>query len=241
MKVCVGQRTFNDSIIGSARDDLRNCVDEELGKFSSVFGATLANVVVPDVVLSDDVRSRLDAIVQSRLETEKAAQDKLKADAESAAEQARQEGEIRVQQSRIQEESKQQTLLAELEQKKILSQKSVIEAERANELARVEAEQAIIEAQKINELLAAEKDLEINQAMAKAAVEKAKADLAYQQILAGIYDKNPGLLNLRIVQANADALKATDKLIFTPEGTVPNIVIPGSGVLPTINTAPVSP
>ena len=61
---------------------------------------------------------------------------------EASAEQARQEGEIRVQQSRIQEESRQQTILAELEREKIFAQKAVIEAERANELARVEAERA---------------------------------------------------------------------------------------------------
>ena len=73
--------------------------------------------------------------------------------------QARQEGEIRVQQSRIQEESRQQTILAVLEQEKIIAQKAVIEAERANELARVEAEEAIIVAEKNNELLAAERDL----------------------------------------------------------------------------------
>ena len=45
--------------------------------------------MVPEVVLSAEVQTALDAIVQSRLETEKAAQDELKARAEAAAEQAR--------------------------------------------------------------------------------------------------------------------------------------------------------
>ena len=236
MKVCVGERIFDEAIIGSARDDLRQCIDDELSKLAANFGLDIQNVVVPEVILSPEVQSALDEIVQSRLRTEKAAQDKLRADAEASAEQARQEGEIRVQQSRIQEESKQQTTLAQLEREKIQAQKAVIEAERANELARVEAERAIIEAQKANDLLAAQQDLAINEALSKAAVEKAKADLAPQLTLAEIYADHPGFLDLQIVQANANAIKATDKIIFTPEGTSPNLVIPGPGILPTVDT-----
>jgi hypothetical protein len=238
MKVCVGDRNFDDNVVGTARDELRNCIDTELSELATNFGLQIENVVVPNVMLSPEVQAALDAIVQSRLATEKAAQDKLKAQAEASAEQARQEGEIRVEQSRIQEEAKQQTVLAQLEQEKILAQKAVIEAERANELAKVEAEKAIIDAQKINELLAAQRDLEINQALAAAAAERAKADLAAQLALAELYADNPGYLELQKVKANADALKATDKIIFTPEGVVPNLVIPGPGIVPTVDAAP---
>lgn len=235
MKVCVGDRTFDDAIIGNARDDLRNCIDEELSELAANFGLDIQNVVVPEVILSEDVQQALDAIVQSRLLTERAGQEKLRVAAEAEAEQAKQEGEIRIQQSRIQEESRQQTSLAQLEQEKILAQKAVIEAERANELARVEAERAIIEAQKANDLLAAQQDLAINQAKAAAAAEQAKAELAVQLALAEIYNDHPGFLQLQIVQANANAIQPTDKLIFTPEGTVPNLVIPGPGIVPTID------
>jgi len=238
MKVCVGDRTFDDNIIGTARDALRACIDDELSGLASNFGLEIQNVVVPEVILSPEVQTALDAIVQSRLETEKAAQDKLRAEAQAGAEQARQEGEIRIEQSRIQEQAKQQTTLAKLEQEKILAQKAVIEAERANELARVEAERAIIEAQKSNDLLAAQQDFEINQALAEAAVEKAKADLAAQITLAELYGRSPGFLELQMVQANASALKATDKIIFTPEGTIPTLVLPGPGILPTVETGP---
>jgi hypothetical protein len=236
MKVCVGDRNFDDNVVGTARDELRTCVDNELSDLAANFGLQIENVVVPNVILSPEVQAALDAIVQSRLETEKAAQDKLRADAQAEAEQARQEGEIRVEQSRLQEQTKQQTILAQLEQEKILAQKAVIEAERANELARVQAEKAVIEAQKTNELLAAQQDLEINRALALAAVEKAKADLANQITLAELYANNPGLLELRMVEANANALKPTDKIIFTPEGTVPTLVLPGPGIVPTVET-----
>ncbi len=238
MKVCVGERSFDDNIIGTARDELRNCIDGELSGLAENFGLRIENVVVPQVVLSPEVQAALDAIVQSRLETEKAAQDKLRAQAQADAEQARQEGEIRVEQSRIQEQAKQETILAKLEQEKIIAQKAVIEAERANEQARVQAERAVIEAQKANDLFAAQQDLEINQALALAASEKAKADLAPRLALAELYAAYPGFLQLQLVQANASALQSTDKIIFTPEGTVPNLVIPGPGIMPTVNAAP---
>ncbi len=234
MKVCVGNRGFDDAVIGTGRDELRECIDDELNKLAENYGLMVENVAVPEVILSPEVQARLDEIVQSRLQTEKAAQDKLKAEAEAAAEQARQEGEIRIEQSRIQEESRQQKTLAELEQEKIISQRAVIEAERANELARVEAERAIIEAEKDTALLAAQRDLEIETARALAATERAKVDVAMQVALAEIYASSPGLLQLQIAQTNASALSASDKIIFTPDGTTPTIVLPGPGIVPTL-------
>jgi regulator of protease activity HflC (stomatin/prohibitin superfamily) len=241
MKVCVGNRKFDDAVIGTARDELRACIDDELNKLASNFGLRVENVAVPEVILSPDVQARLDDIVQSRLETEKAAQDKLKAEAEAAAEQARQEGEIRILQSRMQEEARQQKTLAEIDREKIEAQKSVIEAERANELARVEAERAIIEAEKSNELLAADRDLEIQTARALAAEESAKAEVAVQLALAQLYAENPGYLQLNMIQSNASALNPSDKIIFTPEGTVPTLVLPGPGIVPTVETGAAAP
>ncbi len=218
MKVCVGQRKFDESIIGSARDALRQCIDDELSMQAENYGLDIQNVTVPNVELSPEVQAGLDAIVQSRLSTEKAAQDKLKADAEAAAEQARQEGEIRVEQSRIQEQTRQQTTLAKLEQEKLQAQKEVIQAQKANDL------------------LAAQQDLEINKAQAAAAREKAKVDLAQQIALAELYATNPGYLQLQIAVANASALKETDKIIFTPQGMMPQLVLAGPGVIPTVTT-----
>lgn len=235
MKVCVGDRTFDDNVVGTARDILRECIDDELNKLALNFGLDVENLVVPDVILSPEVQAALDAIVQSRLETEKAAQDKLRAQAQADAEQARQEGEIRIEQSRIQEQARQQTALAQLEQEKVAAQKAVIEAERANELARVEAEKAVIEAQKLNELIAAERDIEIAKANATAATEQAKAEIAVQVALAELYAGNPSYVQLLVAQTNASALQNTDKVIFTAEGMTPTLVLPGPGIMPTID------
>ena len=236
MKVCVGDRNFDDAVIGTGRDVLRDCIDDELDRLSTDFGLTIDNVAVPEVMLSAEVQVGLDRIVQLRLETEQARQDELKAKAQALAEQTRQEGEIRVAQSRIQEEARQQTALAQLNEAKIQAQKAVIEAERANELARVEAQRAIIEAEKSNELLSAQRDLEVQKSRAAAALESAKATTAVDAIMATIYAANPGLLQLKIADLNAQALSPSDKIIFTPEGTSPTIVLPGPGILPTVPT-----
>ncbi len=238
MKVCVGERTFDQSIIGQARDDLRECIDTELDDLVTQFGINVDNLVVPEVVISEAVQAALDAIVQSRLETEKAAQDKLKAQAEAASEQARQEGEIRVEQSRIQEQTRQQTLLAELEKDRLAAQQAVIEAERANDLARLETERQKLEVSKANELLAAERDLEINEAAAEAAVAQAQVETAVEKALAELYAQNPEYVQWLVAQVNASALNETDKVIFTPQGVVPSIVMPGPGIQPTVDTTP---
>ena len=238
MKVCVGDRTFDENVVGAARDLLRQCIDTGLNERAMNFGLRVENLVVPDVILSPAVQTALDAIVQSRLETEKAGQDKLRADAQAFAEQALQEGEIRIAQSRIQEEARQQTLLAELERQKVAAQKAVIEAERANELARVEAEKAVIEAQKLNDLIAAQRDIEIAQTLAIAAVEQAKATIAVESALAELYAGRPAYIQLLIAQANASALRNTDKVIFTTEGMTPTLVLPGPGIVPTVDTTP---
>jgi hypothetical protein len=174
---------------------------------------------VPNVSLSPEVQALLDAITKSRLETEKAEQDRLKAIAEGTARQAEQEASIRVEQSRMQEETKQQTTLAKLNEDKL------------------KAQLAVINAQKANDLLSAQKDLEINKAMAEAAMEKARADLAKDLALGDMYGKNPGYLSLQMALANASAIKATDKIIFTPNGTIPQLVF-GNNILPTVPVQP---
>ncbi|MFZ6028958.1 MAG: SPFH domain-containing protein [Chloroflexota bacterium] len=223
MKVCVGERTFDDSIIGTARDEVRTCVDEELSKLAENYGLGIQNVTIPEVVLSEEVQAALDAIVQSRLSTEKAAQDKLKAEAEALAEQAKREGEIRVEQSVYQEETRQQTILAQLQQEKLVAQK------------------AVIEAQKANDLYSAQQDLEVNKAMAAAAAEKAKVDLARETALAALYARYPEYYRLQLAIANASALKETDKIIFTLEGMTPTLVLPGPGIVPTVETGQDTP
>ncbi len=219
MKVCVGDRTFAQSAIGSSRDDLRTCVDTELQKLIASYGLTVSNIVVPNVLISDGVKTKLDQITQSRLDTDKALQDEKKAIAEGKANQAAQEATIRVEQSKAQEETRQKTTLAQLQQEQLA------------------AEQKVIAAQKANDLLSAQKELEIAKAKALAAAEQAKADLAKEAALARLYQDNINYYYAIMAQYNASALKATDKVIIIPQGSVPNLIL-GNNVVPTI---PISP
>lgn len=222
MKACVGDRTFNDNVIGSSRDVLRLCIDDNLSLLAESYGLDVRNVAVPNVILSPEVQASLDAITKSRLDTELAQQDAIKAKEQAAADQAREEGAVRVQLARQQEEVRQKTILAELEKTRLLAQREVIEAEKANDL------------------LTAERDLEINQVRAEAALSAARAEMSVEIVLAELYAGNPSYAYLQAILANATALTETDKIIFTPEGTMPTIVIPGPGILPTVESSPVT-
>ncbi|MBN1248673.1 MAG: SPFH domain-containing protein [Anaerolineae bacterium] len=221
MKVCVGERTFNENVIGEARDEVRICIDEEISQLADGIGLDIQNVTVPNVVLSPEVQASLDAITKSRLDTELAQQDAIKAREQAAADQAREEGAIRVQLARQQEEVRQKTVLSELERAQLVAQLSVIEQE------------------KTNDLFSAQQDLEINAVRAEAALTAARAALAQETVLAELYATNPDYVYLQALLANASALSESDKIIFTPEGTSPTIVVPGPGILPTVETAAV--
>jgi hypothetical protein len=219
MKVCVGERTFNENVIGEARDEVRICIDEEISQLAAGIGLDIQNVAVPNVVLSPEVQASLDAITKSRLDTELAQQDAIKAREQSAADQAREEGAVRVQLARQQEEVRQKTVLSELER------------------AQLEAQLSVIEQEKTNDLFSAQQDLEINAVRAEAALTAARATLAQETILAELYAANPDYTYLQALMTNASALSETDKIIFTPEGTSPTIVVPGPGIVPTVQTA----
>jgi hypothetical protein len=210
MKVCVGDKKFDEAVIGSGRDDLRSCIDEELSALAEPLGIEVKNVAVPQVTISPAVQAALDAIVQSRLATEKAKQDVEKAKQESSALQAVEEGKIRVEQARLQEESRQQITLQELKQRQLEAQLKVINQETVNTQA----------------------ELNLVAAKQKVADQQALVDIAKEIALAGLYSKNPEYVGLLIAQVNASAIKDTDKLIFTPQGVFPNLVF-SNGVMPT--------
>lgn len=211
MKVCVGDKKFDEAVIGSARDALRTCIDEELSALTEPLGLEVRNVAVPQVIISPEVQAALDAIVQSRLATEKAKQDVEKAKQEASAQQAVEEGRIMVEQSKLQEEARQQVTLQQLKQQQL------------------EAELAVIEQEKIN----AQAQLELAKVQQQVAAEQAKVDLAKEIALADLYAQNPQYLALQIALANASAIKDTDKLIFTPEGVFPNLIF-SNGMTPSM-------
>ena len=210
MKVCVGDKKFDEAVIGSGRDVLRSCIDDELSFLSAPLGLEVLNVAVPQVTISPEVQAGLDAIVQSRLATEKAKQDVEKAKQEAAASQAVEEGKIRVDQSKLQEETRQQVVLQELKQQ------------------RLEAELKVIEQEKIN----TQAQLELTAIQQQVAKEQAQVDLAKEIALAELYAVSPEYVSLQIALANAQTITEADKLIFTPDGVFPNLIF-SNGVIPS--------
>jgi hypothetical protein len=212
MKVCVGDKKFDEAVIGSGRDALRSCIDEELSALAEPIGLEVRNVAVPQVTISPEVQTALDAIVQSRLATEKAKQDVEKAKQESLAQQAVEEGKIRVEQSKLQEEARQQVTLQQLKQQELEAQLAVIEQQTTN----------------------AQSQLELTKIQQQVAVEQAQVDIAKELALAELYAQNPAYVALQIALANAQSIKETDKLIFTPDGVFPNLIF-NNGAVPSFD------
>lgn len=216
MKVCVGGLKFDDAVIGAGRDNLRECIDKELDRLAQGYGLEVRNIVVPNVVLAQDVQKRLDEITQSRLATQLADQQKLQAESEAKRVLATEAGKILVEQGRVQEKARQDKTTAELEEQAQKAQKQVIEARKSNEL------------------LASQKDLEIARITREVAEERAKAELASEITKAAMFQGSPQYADIVKVQAIANAYKATDKVMVLPNnsnpmvfmGQAPNIAVP---------------
>ena len=220
MKVCVGDKTFTESVVGSARDVLRNCIDEEMSKLATNYGGlSIQNVIVPNIILGEEVQVLLDAITKAKFETDLAIQAAVKAKADADRTLAEEQGKIRVEQGKIQEEQRQKALTAELERKALEAQMQVIVAEKANELRAIQLSQEI-----------AEGELQLK-------ITLAKADLAKVAAEAQILTDNPAYWELRIAQMWADAWKNATKIVV-PAGTDPMTVIDPDGQTPVVIPPP---
>jgi len=218
MKVCVGQRTFEQAVVGTARDELRQCIDSELSALAENYGLDVQNVVVPEVILTPDQQQILQEIGSSKFRTEQARQREREAVANAQAEAARQRGEIEVEQARIQEKLKQDAITAEL---------------RAQALA---AERAAIEADKSNAIYAAEQDLKLAELARQKAEVDAQAKLAPELARAQMYGANPAYVDLLIQQAWANAYRQTDKV-----GANPQVILSGQAPVPTLDVGGETP
>ncbi|HNY93880.1 MAG TPA: hypothetical protein PKJ88_04190, partial [Flexilinea sp.] len=144
------------------------------------------------------------------LDAEKAKAQSQKLEEEGKANAVQKEAEVRVQQAAAQETARQKVVLAQLQEQELIANRSVLEAEKQNTIL--------------------EQSLNIEKA--KAATELAKANLAETTLLAQIYQDNPAYYQYLIAQLNASAIKATDKVMILPQGTIPQLVL-GNDIVPT--------
>jgi hypothetical protein len=207
MKVCVGDRGFEEAVIGSARDELRKCIDDQISPLAAGYGGlTVDNVTVPNVILSPGVQASLDAITQSRFAQALAEQEKLTAITQADAVLAQEQGKIRVSQGTIQEQARQDAITAELQAQALFAQQQVISQQNANDL------------------LDAELQLEVNSARFSAAEEAAKADNADKLYVAEILQRNPNYAYWLALQAIAPSWTNVDK-VYIPSGTNPLTIL----------------
>lgn len=210
MKVCVGSLTFDNAVIGTGRDNLRDCIDTELDKITKGYGLEVRNIVVPDVELSPEVRINLDSITDSRLKTDLAQQQEKQKVAEADRQAAEERGKIRVEQARNQETASQQ--------------KNTFDLQRQA----AEAQSKTIAASKDNEKLEADRNLQIATVKLERARLDAQADLANEIAKARLYGDNATYVQLLEIQAIAAAYKSTDKVFYIPAGTNPLLFL-GTG------------
>jgi hypothetical protein len=193
-----------------------------LDKLANGYVLEVRNIVVPEVVLGEAVQKKLDEITDARFTTQVAVQREEQAKAEAERDLAVQQGQIRVEQGKIQEKARQDALTAELNKATLQAQKDVIEA------------------QKSNDLFAAQQDLEIAAARNKAASEQALADLAPEMAKATMYQNNPSYTHYLETQALASAYSKMDKMIIPANvdpylflGGTPTVTVPAqSGAVP---------
>lgn len=217
MKVCVGDRTFEQSVVGSARDDLRLCIDNEMSKLAESYGGLIVeNVTVPNVGLSDAAKVKMHQITEAKLQADLSRKEADKAAAEGEHQLAVEQAGIKVAQGKIQEEQRQFAITANLER-----------------LA-LEAKKVVIETQKANDLTAANLELEIQTAKKLAAEQTALAGLAALDAEAAIYTRNPRFASFKVALGYAQAYRGGEKMVVA-EGTDIRLLLGGQAVVPFMN------
>lgn len=133
IKVCVGDRTFEQAAVGTNRDDLGNCIDTTMDRLLANFGLVVENVVVPDIAISDRARERINAITDAQNQAEQAVAESTRVYAEGQRDLAEQQVIIQITQGANQELLRQQATSSAIELTVIAADRQVLEAELSNE------------------------------------------------------------------------------------------------------------
>lgn len=216
MKVCVGERTFEQAAVGTDRNDLTVCIDDQLSTMAAEMGLDVDNVLVPNVEISEAVQESLDAITASRQQTILAQQETLRIEAETQRDLATEQGLIQIEEGRNQERNRQRELTAQ------------------SELAALEAEEAVIAQQGENDLLTANANLEVERTNRQIAEEQAMAATAEERAMATLIQENPAYGDYLESQAIATAVSGAE-MIIVPAGTNPLMMFGQNGLVPTLD------
>jgi len=210
MKVCVGDRNFSEAVVGTARDELRTCMDTEVDELVSAYGLRVENLTVPNIIIGPAVQTLLDEITNAKFQTQKAEQEVLKAKADAERRLAEEQGKIMVEQGIIQETERQQAVTADIQRQ------------------RLEAQQAVIQAQKDNELKEAQLELQVVNAQLEVAKTQAQSALTEEAALAALFQVNPAYADYMAHLATMKAWGNVEKIIV-PAGAGINSILSPTG------------
>jgi hypothetical protein len=218
MKSCVGDRTFEEAVVGSNRDSLRSCIDESVSTLAANYGGLkVENVVVPNILIGEEVAAKLDAITQAKFDTQFELQKEEQAIAEGRKLLAIEQAAIRTQQGSVQEMAKQEAITLELQ----------TNAERARE--------ELIRVQKANELLEAQLQVQISQTKLEDSKIEVQSKYIWEITLAELMMNNPVYAEYLMLQLATAAWDETDKIVV-PIGSDPYTIInPWGNVAPLIS------
>lgn len=208
MKVCVGPLKLAQAAVGQDRNDVADCVDEQLTKLALPLAIDVSGVVVPEVILPDAVRGAIDslaaqdaqvnaAVKQSTVVFEEGRQREAEVRANINVTQAAQQANIQITQQAIEAQS----TVAAAQQTQIAAESAVINAQATQDGQIL-----------LNQKQQAQVQLDI-------ALLKAQSDTANVTMMARLYQENPEYVAYLVQVAYAEGLKAVEKVFYIPADT----------------------
>lgn len=208
MKVCAGAYTFYE-ITAEKRTEFATCISTAVtDKVYEEYKVTVTNVTIANIILSDSVLARINAVIDLQQQVDLEKQQAELAEATGERQEAENTASIQAEMATQIEQAKQDKLLAAEEALKILAQQEVVQAEID-----------LIELQK-----------ELADEQLKLAAVKAQENLSAEAYMAELVTNNPNYLSYLIAQMNAQALQNVSKLIIAEEGNVPQIIMGADSV-----------
>ncbi|MEE4193592.1 MAG: SPFH domain-containing protein [Anaerolineae bacterium] len=208
MKVCAGAYTFYE-ITAERRTEFATCISNTVtDKVYEEYKVTVTNVTIANIILSEQVLARINAVIDLQQQVDLEKQQAELATATGERQEAENTASIQAEMATKIEQAKQDKLLAAEEALKILAQQEVVQAE----IDLISLQQELAEEQ-----------------LVLAAV-KAQENLSAETYMAELIASNPSYLSYLIAQLNAQALQNVSKLIIAEEGSVPQLILGADSV-----------
>jgi regulator of protease activity HflC (stomatin/prohibitin superfamily) len=203
MKVCAGAYMFYE-ITANKRTEFATCISDTVtAKVYEEYKVTVTNVTIANIILSEQVLARINAVIDLQQQVDLEKQQAELATATGERQEAENTASIQAEMATKIEQAKQDKLLAAEEAQKILAQQEVVQAEI--------------------DLIALQQELAEEQRLLAGV--KAQENLSGEAYMAELLTNNPNYLSYLIAQMNAQALQNVSKLIIAEEGNIPQIIM----------------